>query len=60
MTEWVLAPVRAWLAAPMDPDVSEAIERLRHAPGRAAEFAVIEGLPANSQKEGERGPGDSR
>ena len=32
MTESSLAPMRAWLAAPMDPDVSEAIERLRHAP----------------------------
>lgn len=27
------APLRSWLAAPMDQDVSEAIERLRHAPG---------------------------
>ena len=32
MTESSLAPMRTWLAAPMDPDVSEAIERLRHAP----------------------------
>jgi len=32
MTKSSLAPVRTWLAAPMDRDVSEAIERLRHAP----------------------------
>ena len=32
MTESQLAPVRTWLAAPMDLDVSEAIERLRRAP----------------------------
>ena len=32
MTESSLAPMRTWLAAPMDHDVSEAIERLRHAP----------------------------
>jgi tRNA-splicing ligase RtcB len=32
MTESSLAPMRAWLAAPMDRDVSAAIERLRHAP----------------------------
>src|ERR1700720_3934601 len=32
MTEVSLAPIRMWLAAPMDRDVSEAIERLRHAP----------------------------
>ncbi|MBA2302062.1 MAG: RtcB family protein [Acidobacteria bacterium] len=32
MTESSLAPMRTWLAAPMDRDVSEAIERLRHAP----------------------------
>src|SRR5438093_1050380 len=31
MTESSLAPMRTWLAAPMDHDVSEAIERLRHA-----------------------------
>lgn len=31
MTESSLAPMRTWLAAPMDRDVSEAIERLRHA-----------------------------
>jgi tRNA-splicing ligase RtcB len=32
MSEQSLAPVRAWLAAAMDNDVSEAIERLRRAP----------------------------
>lgn len=32
MTESSPAPMRTWLAAPMDRDVSEAIERLRHAP----------------------------
>ena len=32
MTESSLAPMRTWLAAPMDREVSEAIERLRHAP----------------------------
>ena len=32
MSEPLVAPVRTWLAAPMDRDVSEAIERLRHAP----------------------------
>ena len=32
MTESSPAPMRTWLAAPMDGDVSEAIERLRHAP----------------------------
>ncbi len=32
MSESQLAPVRTWLAAPMDHDVSEAIERLRRAP----------------------------
>lgn len=32
MTESQLAPVRYWLAAPLDHDVSEAIERLRRAP----------------------------
>jgi tRNA-splicing ligase RtcB len=32
MTEASVAPMRAWLATPMDHDVSEAIERLRHAP----------------------------
>ena len=32
MTESSLAPMRTWLAAPMDHDVSEAIERLRRAP----------------------------
>jgi len=32
MNEPIVAPVRAWLAAPMDHDVSEAIERLRRAP----------------------------
>src|SRR2546422_7249493 len=32
MTKSSLAPVRTWLAAPMDHDVSEAIERLRRAP----------------------------
>lgn len=32
MSECEPVPVRAWLAAPMDRDVSEAIERLRHAP----------------------------
>lgn len=32
MSEASIAPMRAWLAAPMDHDVSEAIERLRRAP----------------------------
>lgn len=32
MSESPIAPVRTWLAAPMDQDVSEAIERLRRAP----------------------------
>jgi tRNA-splicing ligase RtcB len=32
MTESSAAPMRTWLAAPMDRDVSEAIERLRHTP----------------------------
>ena len=32
MTELSLAPLRTWLAGPMDHDVSEAIDRLRHAP----------------------------
>ena len=32
MSETLLAPVRTWLAAPMDHDVSEAIERLGRAP----------------------------
>jgi RNA-splicing ligase RtcB len=32
MTESSPAPMRTWLAAPMDHEVSEAIERLRHAP----------------------------
>ena len=32
MSESIIAPVRTWLAAPMDHDVSEAIERLRRAP----------------------------
>jgi tRNA-splicing ligase RtcB len=32
MSEAAPAPIRTWLAAPMDRDVSEAIERLRHAP----------------------------
>lgn len=32
MTESSLAPMRTWLAAPMNGDVSEAIERLRRAP----------------------------
>jgi tRNA-splicing ligase RtcB len=32
MTESLLAPVCSWLTAPMTRDVSEAIERLRHAP----------------------------
>jgi len=32
MNEPALAPLHAWLAAPMDQDVSEAIERLRRAP----------------------------
>jgi tRNA-splicing ligase RtcB len=32
MTESSPAPMRTWLGAPMDHDVSEAIERLRHAP----------------------------
>jgi hypothetical protein len=32
MSERLLAPIRTWLAAPMNHDVSEAIERLRRAP----------------------------
>jgi tRNA-splicing ligase RtcB len=32
MTELSLAPIQTWLAGPMDREVSEAIERLRHAP----------------------------
>jgi tRNA-splicing ligase RtcB (3'-phosphate/5'-hydroxy nucleic acid ligase) len=32
MSEPLFAPMRTWLAAPMDPNVSEAIERLRSAP----------------------------
>ena len=32
MSEASMAPIRTWLAAPMDHNVSEAIERLRHAP----------------------------
>src|SRR5215813_13507384 len=32
MSESSTASVRAWLAAPMNPDVAEAIERLRRAP----------------------------
>jgi tRNA-splicing ligase RtcB len=32
MSERSLAPIRTWLAAPMNHDVSEAIERLRRAP----------------------------
>lgn len=32
MSEQSIVPVRTWLAAPMDRDVSEAIERLRRAP----------------------------
>ena len=32
MSEASMAPIRTWLAAPMDRDVSEAIERLRRAP----------------------------
>lgn len=32
MSDTSLAPIRAWLAGPMDQDVSEAIERLRRAP----------------------------
>src|ERR1700746_3488176 len=32
MSEASIAPMRTWLAAPMDRDVSEAIERLRRAP----------------------------
>src|SRR3989442_13033186 len=32
MSEVSIAPIRTWLAAPIDHDVSEAIERLRHAP----------------------------
>ncbi len=32
MNETSLAPIRTWLAAPMDHDVSEAVERLRRAP----------------------------
>lgn len=32
MSEASIAPIRTWLAAPMDQDVSEALERLRRAP----------------------------
>src|SRR3989442_11384779 len=32
MSEVSIAPIRTWLAAPIDHDVSEAIERLRRAP----------------------------
>lgn len=32
MSEASIAPIRTWLAAPMDHDVSEAIEGLRRAP----------------------------
>jgi tRNA-splicing ligase RtcB (3'-phosphate/5'-hydroxy nucleic acid ligase) len=32
MSEQRIAPIRSWLAAPMDADVSEAIEHLRRAP----------------------------
>ncbi len=32
MSEAPMAPIRTWLAAPMDHDVSEAIQRLRRAP----------------------------
>jgi len=32
MSEASIASIRTWLATPMDQDVSEAIERLRHAP----------------------------
>src|SRR6266567_5299282 len=32
MSEASMAPIRTWLATPMDQDVSEAIERLRRAP----------------------------
>src|SRR5437868_14070928 len=32
MSEASIAPIRTWLAAPMDHDVSEAIDRLRRAP----------------------------
>ena len=32
MTEQPLAPLQAWLSGPMGHDVSEAIDRLRHAP----------------------------
>src|SRR5437868_9850917 len=32
MSEASIAPIRTWLATPMDHDVSEAIERLRRAP----------------------------
>ena len=32
MTDLSRAPFRTWLAGPMDHDVSEAIDRLRHAP----------------------------
>src|SRR5437773_6322416 len=32
MSETSMAPIRTWLAGPMDHDVSEAIERLRRAP----------------------------
>src|SRR5215831_12318986 len=40
MSEPSVAPVRAWLAAPMDHDVTEAIERLRRAPD-VQEIAVM-------------------
>ena len=32
MSNSSIAPIRTWLAGPLDQDVSEAIERLRHAP----------------------------
>ena len=32
MTDSSMAPLRSWLAAPLDRDVSEALERLRRAP----------------------------
>ena len=40
MSEASIAPVRAWLAAPMEHDVSDAIERLRRAPD-VQEIAVM-------------------
>ena len=41
MTEPSIAPIRTWLAGPMDHDVSEAVERLR----RAADVQQIAVMP---------------